>query len=305
MLCHLTAHAVGGLTPFATFEGAAFAWRRLRRAFPQALAVVLLPNHLHIVSDEPDPDAARRRLAAVLSGVARHPPCATGSRVWAEVPPPRPIPDVRHLARHVRYLALNPCRSGLVRDPLSWLWSTHRDVIGAVADPWASAERLAAALRRPRRGFEAAHHAYVSGDPSTCVTGTPFPQPVAATDSPSLPLETIRLATAAALRVPLDAVRRRTTARRLFVQLAWHQGWRNTRLLARECQATRQAIRGLLRQPDPGLTAARLCLADARLRHGPFPAETHARAARAEAVGVDGPVAARFQLTSGADQAGP
>jgi hypothetical protein len=42
----------------------------------------------------------------------------------------------RKLARQVRYIVLNPCRDRIVGDPLSWMWSTQRDVMGATVQPW-------------------------------------------------------------------------------------------------------------------------------------------------------------------------
>ncbi len=65
------------------------------------------------------------------------------------------------------------------------------------------------------------------------------------------------------------------------------------RLLVRECHVTRQALAKLRRDPDPGLPAALLCLADARLRQhfreapalprdgaGPAPADGEAMSRR-------------------------
>jgi hypothetical protein len=266
MLCHFVAHAVGRLAPFVVFEVAALAWRRLRVAFPLAFAVVLMPEHLHLLAAVADPDAARRRLGAVLSGVARSAAYHGPLPLWAHVPPPEEIPNAKHLRRLVRYVALNPCRPpALCADPLSWLWSTHRDATGAVVDPWVCASRLADALGVRVSGFEAAHHLYVSGDPCVRVEGTPAPAPVAPTDTPAVPLEAIAVAAATALRVPLAPIMTRPAARRLFVQLARHQGWRDARLVGRRCGLEPVQVRYLLRQPAAGLAASALCLGDQRL----------------------------------------
>ncbi|HEY3356624.1 MAG TPA: hypothetical protein VGQ83_25460 [Polyangia bacterium] len=194
------------------------------------------------------------------------------------MPTPDPVRNLRHLRRDVRYLALNPCREGLCRDPLSWLWSTHRDVMGAVADPWVTADRLAAALRLPRDGFSRAQHAYVAGDPTVQVGGTPAPTPAPARDTPVVALEAVAVAAAAALRLPAAAVATDRTARRLFVQLARHQGWRDTGLPARRCGVGRWEVGHLARQPARGLEAARLCLGDERLVGGSMPRQITTKA---------------------------
>ena len=87
----------------------------------------------------------------------------------------------------MRYTVLNPSRAGIVDDPLSWPWSTHRDVVGAIADPWVTAERLGAALGS-RMASAQDIHAYVSGDPSVAIAGTPFPFDDGFTDVSQVPL---------------------------------------------------------------------------------------------------------------------
>ena len=41
-----------------------------------------------------------------------------------------------YLFELVRYIHLNPVRSGLVRDPAEWAWSGHRAYLGKVRTPW-------------------------------------------------------------------------------------------------------------------------------------------------------------------------
>jgi hypothetical protein len=233
-------------------------WTTLRRNFPDALAVVIMPDHIHLVAAVTSAEeVARRRLAVALGKLGPW---------WHAVPPPALIPNAEHLRRQIRYVSLNPCRARLVHDPLSWLWSTHRDVVGATVDPWVGAKRVAAALGRSPRGFAEAHHAYVSGDPAVTVEGTPFPRPVPSRSVPTVALGRVWAAAAAATRSSPAAIERRTLTRRLFVQLAFDQGWRNATLLARLCQTSRRAVYYALTPPlTVALSAARLCLGDARL----------------------------------------
>ncbi|MBI5480546.1 MAG: hypothetical protein HY906_16935 [Deltaproteobacteria bacterium] len=271
MLVHLTAHSVSGI-PLAEWPSASRLWRWLRRAFPHALAAVLMPNHPHLILDTPEPERARTTLALILAALGRRDPSPDWSRAaprWEPVPRPEEIPDLKHLRRLVRYLALNPCRDRLVRDPLEWEWSTHRDVVGAITDPWISAARLAAAfgaLPVAPAVFAARWHAYVSGDPHCDVNGTPPPRPVKPTEMPRWPLGRIVAAATAATRSLAAAIRGRTLARRLFVQLAWRHGWRHTPTLAQACGVTVQAVGRLRAHPDAELVAAGdMCLGDDRL----------------------------------------
>jgi hypothetical protein len=184
--------------------------------------------------------------------------------IWQPVATPPTIPDRKHLRRQVRYVALNPTRSGLVRDPLAWLWSTHRDAVGATDDPWVRASRLADALGMPRAGFASTHHAYVSADPSVAVGGTPCPLPGGVTGMPRHPLERVlRAASAARRAVEPDPLRDRHV-RRLFLLLALQEGWRPRWKLAEMAGISVRQLRRL-RVDDASLAAARLCLDDDRL----------------------------------------
>jgi hypothetical protein len=195
--------------------------------------------------------------------------CRLGLRYVGEAAEPKRIADTAKLLRDNRYVALNPPCEGLVDDPLSWLFSTHRDVIGATADPWVDADRLARALRRPLRGFVGWYHKYVSSDPSVRVAGTPLPRDAMPSDVGSFPLGTIARAAAAAARARPEAIRESGLVRDLFVGLACEQGWRSSARLADACACTPRAIRKIASRIDADtLAPARRCLGDGRLRRG-------------------------------------
>lgn len=169
---HLVARAKAGRHPFEDPAAAWWFWWRLRRRFPNIAAACLMPNHLHLLVRSNRPELDRRGLGVLLAGFSRH----LGQRsLWQKVPSPARIPDRKHLLRQVRYVHLNPCRDGLVDDPLRWPWSTHRGVMGAAMDPWVTPAMLAGALGRATRGFGGWLHHYVSSDPSVSVSGTPPP----------------------------------------------------------------------------------------------------------------------------------
>lgn len=237
-------------------------WSALGRAFPNALAAVVMPDHVHVIAVLPDASAAMLRTGAALSAIRR---TSSGDGLrWEPLEPPRTIPDTRHLQRQIRYVSLNPCRSGLAADPLEWIWSTHRDVAGAVIDPWVSSRRLGNVLGEAHPGFAARWHKYVSGDPSVHVSGTRFPSPAAPSEIAKQPLGRIIAAAAAAHRAAPERLLRRGAARATFLALAYASGWHHLAALGRTVDASRRTAlrRGRLGVASP---AAWLCLGDPRL----------------------------------------
>ncbi len=239
---------------------AAWVWERLRALHPLALAVCLMPDHLHLIAESADPDEDRRRLAWTLGSYARH---FHGS--WTRPPPPREIPDRRHLGRQIRYVSLNPCRSGLTDDPLRWLWSTHRDLVGATADPWVTPDRLAGALQEDPRGFLSWHHAYVSSDPTVRIDGTPVPEmpPILVADAPS-----VAAAAARATRfVDLYDPRGRRRMLETFFAAGRAVGRPIDQLAAYARVPRSTAFKQAARADDRRVAAAVRCLGDDRLLH--------------------------------------
>jgi hypothetical protein len=266
VIVHFTVRATHLPVPLTRHAVASWLWPRLRRAFPDALAVVLMPNHPHLVTLSTDVAASRQRFKNVLTGLRRSNNVGSCIR-WEPLPPAEEVADSKMANRVVRYVALNPNRAGLVRDPLCWPWSTHRDAIGAIADPWVSPVQLARELGRSSHEFAERFHAYVSSDPSVCVTGTPLPQSALPGAVAEHPLATLIEAAAAATRgVPAD-IQRRGATRTLFLQLASQHGWRDTAQLAALCRISVRAVHKQRRAAvHAGLPAAQLCLGDPRLR---------------------------------------
>jgi hypothetical protein len=260
---HLTARMSSDCPLLTRDDTGAWLWTWLRHAFPEALAVTLMPDHPHLVVPSTNPEAERLRLARLLGQFGRR--FGVGGRA-SVAPMPEPIRPGGPLARQIRYVALNPCRARIVACPLAWRWSTHRDIVGATLDPWVTAERLAAALGMRTPSFVARHHAYVSGDPHARVDGTPLPEEGVSRNMPSMPLQTIAEAVTAATRTPIAAIRR-GRERALFVALAFDQGWKNVGQLAEICDCCERTIRNHAAAVDArALRITRMCLTDARLR---------------------------------------
>ena len=259
---HITARLRRGSPPLTDSANGPRLWDHLRDAFGDALAACLMPDHPHVASPG-EPAVLRHRMARVLGFYAKRHRLGRGA---VEVSVTGPVEDSTKLLRLVRYIDLNAPREGLADDPLAWEWSTHRDVMGSVVDPWVTVDRLARALHRRTTGFADWYHRHVSADPSVAVSGTPSPTPACPATVPHMPLKRIVEAVQAALRCPAEAVRRRGPARHLFVLLANEQGWTDRSRLATVCQCSVRTIGDLMRRPaEAMLPAARLCLGDPRL----------------------------------------
>jgi hypothetical protein len=184
-----------------------------------------------------------------------------GEQVWEAVDRPRAAHDFHHLRREIRYTHLNPSRARFTRDPLEWEWSTHRDFLEATFPSWSGRAVLKQLWHTKAEDF----HAYVSGDPSTQVAGTP-----SATKPPKdaqYPIQQIVRATLLATRA---SSRLSIASRRLIVLAA--DAWARTtdEELAAAIGITPRGvakIRG--RKESPGerdaLRAIRQVLADPRL----------------------------------------
>ena len=177
-----------------------------------------MPDHVHVlIHDETvRTDTDRFLKAQRLKGFLTR---LTGD-VWHPASPPTAIPKIQHLKRQVRYVHLNPCRESYCRDPIEWEWSTHRDYLGATAQPWPDVDK---ALRKlgfgPGPAALSGFHQYISSDPSVAVGGTAIPQSVLSKPSPGYlaDLKTGEIAAALALRSPSRSFSAKGAARTLVM----------------------------------------------------------------------------------------
>ena len=212
-------------------------WVRLRCSAGEVVAAVVLPDRLELVQHVDGTSASLEWLSTVAVRAGLVAARAEPSYVRDD-----DVVAVRHVLGEV---ITRPSCLGVVDDPLVWPWSTARDVLGAVVDPWVGVERscvdVVARTGRPR-----------AADPS---------------DTPSLPIGEVLRAAAAATRRPVAAVRRPGPTRRLFVGLAHRHGWWMPRQLASICGVARRTLYSQLeRVPASWLRAGDLCLGDHRLR---------------------------------------
>ncbi len=208
-MLHLVARAVLGTVLFRDWVEARKLWDLLVDALIQPKSLMLMPDHIHSIADQKPPQFGR-----ALSAFARWRNARRGESgpVWERSPPGVELSDAAHARRTVRYNALNPCRKGIVHDPLAWTFSTHRDAVGLVLVPV-----------RPKVSDVIRHHAYVSSDPSVRVDGTSFP--VRGIDAPAV--RQIEAVVSELLRLPLADIRSAPEGRQLMIQLGrdW-AGWR-------------------------------------------------------------------------------
>lgn len=252
--------------PFQSFQNACWIWPTLKDLFPDALGAVLMPNHMHLILPSHIEVQQIHGILGVMSKKLRIP------ALWQPIKEVETIPDRLHLRRIVRYIALNPCRGKLCSDPLEWIWSTYRDVMGASVNPWVDDLRLSKALGETARGFRVRFHAYVSGDPSVSINGTQFPHAALPKKMAEEGIREILLSCAAALRVSPEEVKiKNSELRKYFIHLAYRQGWKHPKYLSQICHISPQAIHFHLKKKawkeiSTGISAAALCLGDRRLR---------------------------------------
>ncbi len=201
---HFVAHSTPGTLLFTDWTEARALWQRLR-SVPGLRALMLMPNHIHLISSVAD----ERAVTIALRSYARWRNHHRGQHgpVWQPRPPADPLPDPKHARRSIRYLHLNPCRARLVPCPAAWPFSTHRDALGLALDP--VRERVSDAP-----GF----HSYVSSDPSVSVTGTPYPGDRLRGDR--IPMARLAGAVSELARAPLADVYARPHGRRLLIGVA-------------------------------------------------------------------------------------
>ncbi len=179
-------------------------WRRFTAAFPNLLALCIMPDHVHLLLPAP---VAKEFLGHVLSEYARWRNARRGTAggIWRPLGPPAESVGATKYRRDVRYIHLNACRARLVTDPLAWPASTHRDATGLSLWP---------AL--PTAPDPVAFHGYVSGDPTVAIEGTLLPRRSLVAPT----LEDVFAATSALGRLTADELARRSAGRTMLVRAA-------------------------------------------------------------------------------------
>jgi hypothetical protein len=172
---HFVARANPLLQPLTQRKYCADLWRRLTVTFPDTLACVLMPNHLHIIVPTSDPTKTKFELSVQLRAWTQR--FYSNCKIWSPLPAGNLIPDAHHLKRQIRYIHLNPCRAQLASDPLSWEWSTHRDICGRIVNSWPKLPELSRIFQTPTAKLANTVHQYCSSDPTVSIQGTALDSP--------------------------------------------------------------------------------------------------------------------------------
>jgi len=101
----------------------------------KCLAWCLMPNHVHLILVPHDEDGLRAALAEAHRRYSRRVNAAHGwtGYLWQGRFASYPM-DERHLMTAIRYVELNPVRTGLVRRAERWRWSSARAHIDKTPD---------------------------------------------------------------------------------------------------------------------------------------------------------------------------
>ena len=163
-----------------------------------------MPDHLHLQHAHDVRDA-------VIQAARAHAKWLNARRgrrgpLWESIPTCEPIADRQKERRSERYVSLNPCRKGLVRDPLAWAFSTHRDAVG-----------LTPVAVRPKVARPHEYHQYVSADPTVDVQGTLLPTAPLSIPAGEAGLVAVLDATSALFRATESRLRQRGPARTALI----------------------------------------------------------------------------------------
>jgi hypothetical protein len=214
MLMHVAMQAAPGTLLVRDWIEARALWDRLCR-IERLRAAVVMPTHDHALV--PKDQVSRVKEAARGYALWRNRHRGESGQVWGHGAEGVRVGNEKHVQRAIRYLHMNPCREGLVTDPLAWPFSTHRDMLGLA---WPAA-------RLPVADAEAFHR-WVSADPTVSVSGTSLPRPPAPERLGSVSLAQILAAVSAVTRTPEPELTSRGPARTLVI--------RSCRLLTRMSQ---------------------------------------------------------------------
>lgn len=233
------------LAPFALHHYASHWWASLREVFPFVLSAVVLPDRFGVVARVTDPDAV---FGALLERAATLGPRLGAVRpVWKPLASPSVARDIPQQREWIGALLQWPRSAGLVGDPMAWRWSTARDLVAAVCDPWLDSH------------FDPAWMPdWVHRGPPRC-SGNAGEQPS---------LCRVVAAAAAATRSPALAVRERGATRNVAIWLAARHGWSLTET-AQVCRSQATDVARIARRPNAAWTdAAERCLFNPRLVDG-------------------------------------
>jgi hypothetical protein len=249
-LVHFAVRSARLTLVFRDWAEARALWQRLIRVTGVS-CIVLMPDHIHVLLK---PEAVPSLLAA-LRGFARWRNHHRGERgpVWDRGARAQPVSGWDHAARLDRYVHMNPCRAGLVRDPLAWPFSTHRDAVG-----------LAVPCARRRVKDPDAYHRNVSADRSTDMMGTQLPAMPTTDRGRHAQVSEVLAAVSALTRTPTECLRSDQSARRLLIRAAKTLTAAPVQQVAGAAGVSRRTVQRVPARRDAAVVAVERVLRDDR-----------------------------------------
>lgn len=257
---HIIISAHDGVFPLTQRRARVWIWHRLRRMFPNAIACVLMRDHIHVVVPGPHPRLPPS-LGRALGQFQRLFFC--GRPIWRSIESTEAT-ATRIVGRLLIYVWLNPCGTHGLPNPLLAEFSTYRNLFGASSDPWCSASHLARVLKlSPQRMLGGLPRRLARDLRCRATEAELRPR----TDSPEVAGPTqLRRAILAAARADHGTVASTRALRIVAVQLHREVAGRiDPKVVGALGVKTSTAYRHAAAPPSPLLPAARVCLADPRL----------------------------------------
>lgn len=98
---------------------------RVRRQFGSLVyGYVVMPEHVHLMVNEPEAPGLARALQSMKQSVARRLALRAAERFWQECYYDFNVWSERKFVEKLRYIHRNPVTRGLVARPEDWLWSS-------------------------------------------------------------------------------------------------------------------------------------------------------------------------------------
>ncbi len=232
---HHVAHAKRHQRLYSTWEEGLRLFGLMLRAGPNPIALCLMPDHLHMAHRAD----RRAEVGRAIRGYARWRNRCRGveSHLWRRQPAVQFVPPGVKQYRVARYIHLNPCRAGLISDPLAWPLSTYRDALGLSLRPARSV------VQDPER-----LHTYVARDPHV-TSDSDLPRGGLLLLEEEQALESIVAAVSELMRLPVEAVAQRGAARTLAFWAARAHTRIPEKQIARHFGVTRQAVYRVANEP--------------------------------------------------------
>jgi putative transposase len=87
---------------------------------------VVMPEHVHLLVNEPERDTLARAMQSLKQGVARRLALRAEDSFWQARYYDFNVWSERKFVEKLRYIHRNPVKRGLVPRPEDWLWSSFR-----------------------------------------------------------------------------------------------------------------------------------------------------------------------------------